>query len=204
VEYEIRCVGRLVAHDRACFPRGMLGKMSTRNKPSPIAIAVGVLVLGAPLVVVALNFPATTTNVLLDVALWIAGGVLWLGLYESRGYRNLMIGVFGLPIGIALVYEAAGDVVAALAMAAFAGWLVFGLVMKARPQRQVARYLAGVVGTLLAIVAVVTLMERDNKFHAALAFMLAAGAYLAWRNWVGPQAPDPWCWSRDKSGNWRA
>jgi hypothetical protein len=202
-------VGRLVAHDRACFPRGMLGKMNIRNQ-SPIAIAVGVLVLGAPLVVVALNFPATTTNALLDVALWIAGGVLMMGFYESRGYRNLVIGVFGLPIGIALFYQSAGDVVTALAIAAFAGWLVFGLVMKAQLQRQVARYLAGVVVTFLVIAVVVTLMERGNKFHAALAFMLAAGAYLAWRNWFAPPgptnhtSPDPWRWSRDKNGNWRA
>lgn len=184
-----------------------MGKMTNKNRPSLIAIAVGALVLGVTLALIALAFPAATTNVLLDIVLWLAGAVLWWGLFESRGYRNLVIGVFGLPLGLYLFKDVAGELVSALAATGFAGWLVIGVVRKARLQKQIARYLGGVALTWLGFAVVLPLMGRDNKFHAALAFMLAASLYLAWRNWVGSKAPtshnapDPWRWSRDKDGN---
>ena len=190
-------------------PRGMLGQMNIRNE-GLIAIAVGVLIVGAPLVLIALEFPETTKNALLDFTMWIAFSVLMFAWGESRGFRHLMIGLFVLPISFFAFKELVGDFVTALAAIGFAGWLVFGLLRKAPLQRQIARYLAGLAVTVVGIAAVASLMERGDKVHAALAFMLAATVYLVWRTWVDPKAmagrkpPDPWRWSRDKDGNWRA
>lgn len=186
----------------------MLGKMDIRSQ-SPIARAVGVLVLVVIALAIAFLFPVAATTLMLDSVLWVTGGILWMGLFVSRGYRNLVIGVIVLPIGLFLFNSIAGDLVSALVATGFAFWLVIGVVRKVRLQEQIARYLGGVALTCLGFIVVVPLMERDNKFHATLAFMLAAAAFLVWWNHEQPTAltnkpRDPWRWSRDKHGNWRA
>jgi hypothetical protein len=188
----------------------MLGKMNIRNQ-GLIAIAVGVLVLCVPLVLIALEFPETTKNAILDFTMLITCGVFMIAWVESRGFRHLLIGLFLLPLCFFAFNEVVGDLVTMLAAIGFAGWLVFGLVRKMRLQREITRYLAGVAVTALGIAGVASVADPGNKVHATLAFMLAATVYLAWRKWVAdpkalasPKPPPPWLWSRDKDGNWRA
>lgn len=193
---------------RACFPREMLGKMSNKSRPSLIANAIGVLTAVALFAPLLFLYPVTMPEVLLRLANWLGYGVLMMAWVESRGFRNLVVGMIALPICVAAFVALPSDLARVIAALGLVAWLWFDGMLTPQEGKRLALFLAQILAAwagLIVLVFLLQLMRRESdEFTSALFIWAISSAYLVWRLVAGPGPRDPWRWDRDSEGTWRA
>jgi hypothetical protein len=205
-----------VSVGRACYPREMLGKMSRKTRSSLIAKAIGVIVLVATSLCFWL-YPNATFEFFVKAAFYAGLCLFGSVARASMPFRIFLFVCATILIGVPLLgalYMLAPEYFAPAY--AIGGTLTVMLFLRSerltREQKAaIAFLLARAVGALSLVIAVTPMTVRAG-LGGMLAIWILYGVLAVWRVLHGKSpagaifrmTPDPWRWSRDKNGNWRA